>query len=114
MVEEADDTPLVLLRARGNAGDVLAVRDFPDLFRLPGGRIEDLVRLCLGAVLPLLAVDEEDGVWRDLGNFALQAWWGQGVREDCGRQCVRPAPEEGVARVPVGEPVAHRLPTGAL
>src|SRR4051812_42442489 len=35
----------VLGRLSGDAGDVLPVRDFPDLLRLAGGRIEQLVRL---------------------------------------------------------------------
>jgi hypothetical protein len=48
----------------------LAVRDFPDLLRLAGGRVEQLVRLFLGAVLALLAVDEEEGGRRDLGDLA--------------------------------------------
>ena len=85
-VEERDHAPLVLRRLRLDAGDVLAVRDLPDLLRVAGRRVEVLVRLPLAAALALLAVDEEDGSRSDLLDLALQARRGQVVREEGGRE----------------------------
>src|SRR4051812_27563929 len=58
VVEESDDTAFVLLRLGGDAGDVLRAGHLPDLLGLVGGRVEQLVRLALGAALSVLAVDE--------------------------------------------------------
>src|SRR5215212_1950551 len=76
LVEEADHAAVVLRGCGRDPGDVLAVRDLPDLLRLAGGGVEALVRLRLGAALAVLAVDEEAGRRSDSADLALQ--WPRG------------------------------------
>src|SRR5207342_2604192 len=72
-VEEADHPALVFRRLGRDPGDVLAVRDLPDLLRLAGDGVERTVWLLLRPALAVLAVDEEAGRRRDLRHLAFQA-----------------------------------------
>ena len=82
VVEKSDYPALVLGGPRRDPGDMLAVRDFPDLLRLSGRGVEGLVRPSFSAALATLAVDEEHVRRRDPRGLALQARGRKPVRED--------------------------------